>query len=349
MKKDTPFEWDESCRRAFKNVKDYLMKPPVLTTPVPRKPFLLYIAAQEKSLGALLAQNDDQGKERALYYLSRMMVGAELNYSPIEKVIKGQALANLLADHPIPTKWKVSENLLDEEIFYIEVLPPWRMNFDGVARKNGAGVGILFISPNDDLMMYSFILSHCYTNNEAEYQAVILGLGMTMEMGLNRLDIFGDSTLVIKQLLKDFKVRKDELVPYHKEAQRLLEKVLNVTLGHVPRANNSQADALAGIAASLAQFDARPEWILVCKRWVVPILEKASGEEETNLVLVYAIEEEDWHQQFFDYLEHKKLPEELKARAYVQRVAPKFYFFNDTLYRRSYDGILLICVSKEEG
>ncbi|KAG9442616.1 hypothetical protein H6P81_018470 [Aristolochia fimbriata] len=306
MKKDTPFEWDESCRRAFQNIKDYLMKSPVLMAPASGNPLLLYIAAQEKSLGALLAQNDDQGKERALYYLSRTMVGAELNYSPIEKTclalifvvqklrhylfahsmnlisranplkyimskpmlserlakwalflfefevsfipqkaIKGQGLANFLADHPISAKWEVSENLPDEEIFYIEVLPPWRKYFDDAARKNGAGANILFMSPNDDLTSYSFILSHCCTNNEAEYQVVILGLGMTIEMGLNQLEIFGDLALMIKQLIGDFEVRKDELVPYHKEVQRLLGKISNVTLGHVPRANNSQADALA--------------------------------------------------------------------------------------------------------
>ncbi|KAG9459081.1 hypothetical protein H6P81_003589 [Aristolochia fimbriata] len=410
MKKDTPFEWDESCRWAFQNIKDYLMKPPVLMAPTSGKPLLLYIAAQEKSLGALLAQNDDQGKERPLYYLSRTMVGAELNYSPIEKTclalifaiqklrhyllahstnlisradplkiimsrpmlsgrlakwalllsefeinfipqkaIKGQGLANFLADHPIPAEWEVSENLPNEEVFYIEVLPPWRMYFDGAARKNGAGAGILFMSPNDDLMPYSFILSHCCTNNEAEYQAIILGLGMAVEMGLSQLEIFGDSALVIKQLIGEFEVRKEELIPYKKEAQRLLEKIPNVTLGHVLRASNSQADALAGIAASLAQFDARPERIPICERWVVPTLEKFSEEEEINLVSVYAIEEEDWRQQFLDYLEHKKLPEELKVRAYVRRVAPKFCLFNNTLYRRSYDGILLRCVSKEEG
>ncbi|KAG9453148.1 hypothetical protein H6P81_006052 [Aristolochia fimbriata] len=312
MKKDTLFEWDESCRRAFQNIKGYLMNPPVLMAPAPGKPLLLYFAAQEKSLGALLAQNDNQGKERALYYLSLTMVGPELNYSPIEKMclalifavqklrhyllahstnlisradplkyvmsrpmlsgrlakwalfsefeinfipqkaVKGQGLANFLAGHPIPTKWEVSENLPAKEIFYIEVLPPWRMYFDGAARKNGAGAGVLFMSPNDDLMPYSFILSHCCTNNEDKYHAVILGLGMTIEMGLNRLEIFGDSALVIKQLIGDFEVRKEELVPYHKEAQRLLEKISDVTLGHVPRANNSQAEALAGIAASLA-------------------------------------------------------------------------------------------------
>ncbi|KAG9453432.1 hypothetical protein H6P81_006336 [Aristolochia fimbriata] len=371
MKKDTPFEWDESCRRAFQNIKNYLMKPPVLMAPTSGKPLLLYIAAQEKSLGALLAQNDDQGKERPLYYLSRTMIPSNSScpdqcfpdgwpngpccslevrdqFHP-SKAIKGQGLANFLADHPIPAEWEVSQSLPDEEVFFIEVLPPWRMYFDGAARKNGAGAGVLFISPHEDLMPYSFILSHCCTNNEAEYQAIILGLGMAIDMGLSQLEIFGDSALVIKQIIGDFEVRKDELMPYQKEAQRLLQKISNVTLGHVPRASNSQADALAGIAASLAQFEARPEQIPICERWVVPTLEKFSEEEEINLVSVYAIEEEDWRQQFLDYLEHNKFPEGLKARVYVRRAAPKFCLFNNTLYRRSYDGILLRCVSKEEG
>ena len=54
--------------------------------PIQGKPLILYIAAQEKSLGALLAQENEQGKEVALYYLSRTMAGPELNYSPIEKM-----------------------------------------------------------------------------------------------------------------------------------------------------------------------------------------------------------------------------------------------------------------------
>ncbi|KAG9450353.1 hypothetical protein H6P81_010318 [Aristolochia fimbriata] len=327
MKKDTPFEWDESCRRAFQNIKDYLMKPPVLMARR-RESLFSYTSRLKKNLWAPSSPK-------------KMTKG--------KNAIKGQGLANFLADHPIPAEWKVSENLPDEEVFYIEVLPPWRMYFDGAARKNGAGAGVLFMSPNDDLMPYSFILSHCCTNNEAEYQAIILGLGMAVEMGLCQLEIFGDSALVIKQLIGEFEVRKDELVPYQKEAQRLLEKIPSVTLGHVPRASNTQADALAGIAASLAQFDARPERIPICERWVVPTLEKFSEKEQINLVSVYAIEEKDWRQQFLDYLEHKKLPEEPKARAYVRRVAPKFCLFNNILYRRSYDGILLRCVSKEEG
>ena len=47
---------------------------------------ILYIAAQKRSLEALLAQENYKGKEASLYYLSRTLNGAELNYSPIEKI-----------------------------------------------------------------------------------------------------------------------------------------------------------------------------------------------------------------------------------------------------------------------
>ena len=88
MKKGIPFEWDEACNNAFKSIKAYayLMKPTVLVAHVPGRPLILYIAAQERSVGALLAQENDEGKENALYYLSRMMTPCELNYSPIEKM-----------------------------------------------------------------------------------------------------------------------------------------------------------------------------------------------------------------------------------------------------------------------
>lgn len=85
MKKDTPFVWDDSCGNVVKKIKEYLLKPPVLVASIPRKPLILYIAAQEQSLGALLAQVNDERKENALHYLSRTLVGAELNYSSIEK------------------------------------------------------------------------------------------------------------------------------------------------------------------------------------------------------------------------------------------------------------------------
>ena len=60
MRKDATFEWNEACRNAFESIKRYLLNPPILGVPTPGKPLLLYIAAQEQSLRALLAQKNEK-------------------------------------------------------------------------------------------------------------------------------------------------------------------------------------------------------------------------------------------------------------------------------------------------
>jgi len=85
MKKGASFVWDQACQEAYEDIKRYLTKPPVLVDPTLGKPFLLYVKAMDHSLGALLAQKDDNGHEQAIYYLSRTLIGAESRYNPIEK------------------------------------------------------------------------------------------------------------------------------------------------------------------------------------------------------------------------------------------------------------------------
>ncbi|KAM1481467.1 hypothetical protein ACFX13_029204 [Malus domestica] len=55
MKKDVPFIWDEACPNVFESIQKYLSSPPILGAPMLGKPLILYIAAQESSVGALLA------------------------------------------------------------------------------------------------------------------------------------------------------------------------------------------------------------------------------------------------------------------------------------------------------
>ncbi|KAL0287719.1 UNVERIFIED_CONTAM: hypothetical protein Sangu_2680300 [Sesamum angustifolium] len=85
-KKDVPFQWEAACDKVFKSIKSYLIKPPVLVSLVPGRPLILYVATQERSIGILLAQKNDEGNDNALYYLSRTMTPNELKYSPIEKL-----------------------------------------------------------------------------------------------------------------------------------------------------------------------------------------------------------------------------------------------------------------------
>jgi hypothetical protein len=84
MKKGVPFQWDQAWKSAFDDIKKYLTNPPVLCAPIKGRPLILYIAAMPTSLGVLLAQTNDEGKEVSLYYLSRTLLGAECNYLDIE-------------------------------------------------------------------------------------------------------------------------------------------------------------------------------------------------------------------------------------------------------------------------
>ncbi|KAG9450311.1 hypothetical protein H6P81_010276 [Aristolochia fimbriata] len=154
------------------------------------------------------------------------------------------------------------------------------MYFDGVERSNGAGAGVLFISSKKDLLQYSFVLTQNCSNNEAEYQAILLSLGMAVEMKLPQLEIYGDSALVIKQLTGEFEVKKLELMPFRRYVGDLLAQILETSLHYVPESKNGPAEALAGITASLAYFDEWLNRVQSCQRWVTPPLAEEEAEEE---------------------------------------------------------------------
>ncbi|GAA0165044.1 hypothetical protein LIER_20544 [Lithospermum erythrorhizon] len=128
MKKGTPFMWDAICSAAFQDIKSYLMSPPVLRVPIQGKPLILYIAAHEQLVGALLAQENDGGKENSLYYLNRMMTPNELNYLPIEKlcltlIFAIKKLNHYFQAHTInmiskanPIKYVISKPVLSDQL-----------------------------------------------------------------------------------------------------------------------------------------------------------------------------------------------------------------------------------------
>jgi ribonuclease HI len=83
------------------------------------------------------------------------------------------------------------------------------MYFNGSVMKEGAGVGLVFISPLGVRIEYMVRLHFPASNNAAEYEALINGLRITVELGIKRLEIKGDSELVVDQVMKD-QVMKDK-------------------------------------------------------------------------------------------------------------------------------------------
>lgn len=76
------------------------------------------------------------------------------------------------------------------------------MYFDGSLMKMGMGAGLVFVSPLRVPMNYMVRLHFPASNNEAEYEALINGLRIAVELGIHRLDVRGDSQLVVNQVMK---------------------------------------------------------------------------------------------------------------------------------------------------
>ena len=150
-----------------------------------------------------------------------------------------------------------------------------------------------------------------------------MGLEMAIEMGIIDLNVYGDSQLVINQLLDQYEVKKKDLVPCHRQALRLLDKLEMVKLEHVPRSDNKMADTLANLAAPLALGAEEGMTIPVCGCWVVPP-DAEDSEEDVNMICMLEIDTEDWRQPIIEYLEHGKLPSDPRHKTEMQRRAPSF-------------------------
>ncbi|XP_022861476.1 uncharacterized protein LOC111381861 [Olea europaea var. sylvestris] len=289
VKKDVSFEWDDACQNAFQSIKQYFSRPPVLTAPVLGKPLTLYITAQEYSLGALLIQVNNEGKENVLYYLSRTVIGSEMKsilsvrigkwallsseldikFIP-QKAIKGYDLTDFFADHSIPMEWKLQEDLPDEEVIFVEVIPSWRLYFDGVAQSYGARAGVVFVTPHDLVMPYSFILME-----KSEYEVLNL-----------------------------------DLKPYHEYISMLMRRFDLVKIKFVPRSENREANTLVNWDAILARSDKDfSHSTSIAQRWVFPSLLPSNLEENNSIEVLEDEEREDWRQPIIDFLQHKKLPD----------------------------------------
>jgi ribonuclease HI len=86
------------------------------------------------------------------------------------------------------------------------------------------------------------------TNNQAEWQGLVRGLEKAVEMGCESVTICLDSQLVVKQTLKEYKVKKAELKPWFDQTHALLKQIPVWSIHHIYRHLNSAADAVANEA-----------------------------------------------------------------------------------------------------
>jgi ribonuclease HI len=164
-------------------------------------------------------------------------MGETISFAP-RKAIKSQVWVDFVAE------W------VDTQLPTAPIQPElWTMFFDRSLMKTGAGAGLLFISPLRKHLRYVLRLHFPASNNVAEYEALVNGLCIAIELGVRCLNARGDSQLVIDQVMKNSHCRDPKMEAYCDEVRRLEDKFYGLELNHIARRYNETADELAKIAS----------------------------------------------------------------------------------------------------
>ena len=124
----------------------------------------------------------------------------DIKYMP-HTSIKGQVLADLVAEFPeCHEEMDVENHNVGERsvsVVFVQCPMPWELYVDGAANQRGSGVGLVLVSPEKITIEKSLRLSFLATNNEVEYEALLMGMAMVQKMGGKAVKVFSDSKLVV--------------------------------------------------------------------------------------------------------------------------------------------------------
>jgi ribonuclease HI len=129
-----------------------------------------------------------------------------------------------------------------------------RIHIDGGASGNPgpAGAGVVIADADDGVVLHeSGVFLGRATNNVAEYRGLLAGLEMAGKLRADEVEVFSDSQLLVRQMIGEYRVRNAGLRPLFEQAQRLIGQFDRCTFRHVPRTENTRADALVRRAIRL--------------------------------------------------------------------------------------------------
>ncbi|GKV11353.1 hypothetical protein SLEP1_g22617 [Rubroshorea leprosula] len=168
-----------------------------------------------------------------------------------QKAIKGQAIADHLAEHAVEDYEPINWDFPNKDILVVNAKfesDNWKLFFDRAVNQLGCGLGAVSVSPKGDHFPIAIKLDSACTNNIAKYEACIAGMHVALDMNIQDLEIYGDSALIIYQTNGHWQTKDPKLIPYHQYLETLTKKFRFIYLNHMPCAKNQFADALATLA-----------------------------------------------------------------------------------------------------
>ena len=254
----------------------------------------------------------------------------DIRYKP-KTAIKGQVLADFVMEFaPI----ELAEPTRSEDD-----LPIWKLSVDGASNAQGSGAGLILISPEGIDIEYALRFGFHASNNEAEYEAVIAGLNLAHSLEANQLEVYSDSQLVVRQIEETYEAKSETMVLYLQKVRDLLKKFVLVQVKHVPRTENSRADALAKLATALQEDLSRS----------TPVEYLAEPSIDPYSMVVAPVGSvPSWMDPIWDYINDRTLPDDSKEAAKIRVRSSRFTNHKGSLYKRGFFTHFLKCITGED-
>ncbi|GJW37672.1 reverse transcriptase domain-containing protein [Tanacetum coccineum] len=167
----------------------------------------------------------------------------DIQYRPRTSV-NGQILADFIVERP---EDDTSDTPMEER----EELPnPWVLFTDGSSYIDGSGAGLIITNPEGMEFTYALRFRFNAINNEAEYEALIAGLRIARQMGVQNIQANVDSKLIANQVNGVYVEKESNMIKYLEKVKNLASTFQEFSIKQVPRGENKKADALSKITST---------------------------------------------------------------------------------------------------
>ena len=201
-------------------------------------------------------------------------------------------------------------------------------------------MGLILTSSEGIDIEYTLKFGFRASNNEAEYEAVIAGLNLAHSLKVDQLEVCSDSQMVVRQIVEDtYEAKNGRMILYLRKVRDLLKKFVLVQVKHVPRAENSRADALAKLATA-SQED------LSSSTLVEYLVEPSINLCDVQVTQIRS--EPNWMDPIWDYIIDGRLPDDPKEAAKIRTRSARFTNHKGSLYKRGFFTPILKCIAGKD-
>ena len=251
----------------------------------------------------------------------------DIRYKP-KTAIKGQVLVDFIMEFTSAVPDENTQTMTD--------LPIWKLSVDGASNAQGSRAGLILTSPEGIDIKYALRFGFQASNNMAEYEAVIAGLHLAHSLEVDQLEVYNDSQLVVRQIEDTYEAKSGRMILYLKKVRDLLKKFSMVQVKHIPRVENSRADASTKLATA-SQEDLSSS---------TPVEYLAEPSVDLCDVEVAQIgSEPSWMEPIWEYIIDGCLPDDPKEVAKIRPRSARFTNHKGSLYKRGFFTPILKCIA----